>query len=279
MLQTLATPGDASWFVHDRFGLFIHWGLYSLAARHEWVMSRECITAAEYQRRYFQHFDPDLYDPNQWADAAADAGMKYFVVTTKHHEGFCLWDSDLTDYKSTKTPYGKDLIRPMIEAFRSRGLRTGFYYSLLDWHHPDYVVDVDNHPLRNQLDKSSGLPIGDDDPNRGRDQARYAQYLHGQVRELLTRYGPVDVLWFDFSFISDKGRPHDDFCFNKGRDAWQSEKLIAMIRELAPHVLLTDRLDLNLPLSGGDFKTPEQTQPRYWVHIEHEGKKVPVVWE
>lgn len=296
MLETLPTPGDSSWFTQDRFGLFIHWGLYSLAARHEWVMSKENISVAEYERRYFKRFDPDLYDPEVWADAAAGAGMKYFVVTTKHHDGFALWDSKLTDYKATNTPYGKDLIRPMVEAFNARGLRTGFYHSLLDWHHPDYIVDHDNHPRRNELPPLEGLAnqgmldqagagqtpqaqANAQDINAGRDQARYAQYLRDQVRELLTEYGQVDALWFDFTFLRNLQYPRTDFTVNKGREAWESEKLYAMIRELMPNVMLTDRLDLDLPLSGGDMKTPEQTQPQNWVTIEHGGKRVPVVWE
>ncbi|MEM9915716.1 MAG: alpha-L-fucosidase [Planctomycetota bacterium] len=286
MLETLSTPGDTSWFTRDRFGLFIHWGLYALAARHEWVMSKENISVAEYERRYFKRFDPDLYDPNQWAKAAADAGMKYFVVTTKHHDGFALWDSKMTDYKATNTPYGKDLIRPMVEAFNAHGLRTGFYHSLLDWHHPDYMIDRQNHPRRNELSpltdltgNHSGARLKAEDINQGREQKRYAKYLRDQVRELLTGYGQVDALWFDFSYVNNPEYPRDDFSANKGREAWGSEKLYAMIRELMPNVILTDRLDLDLPLSGGDMKTPEQTQPQHWVTIEHEGKKVPVVWE
>ena len=98
-MQVRQSPGDTGWFVHDRFGLFIHWGLYALPARHEWVMQQEEIEPETYER-YFDYFDPDLYDPAQWAEAAAAAGMKYFVVTTKHHEGFCLWDTALTDYKA-----------------------------------------------------------------------------------------------------------------------------------------------------------------------------------
>ena len=115
---TAAAHGDTSWFVHDRFGLFIHWGLYALPARHEWVRHNEQITHEQYEK-YFKHFDPDLYDPKLWAQTASQAGMKYFVVTTKHHEGFCLWDSKLTDYKAPNTPAGRDLLRPMVEAFRA----------------------------------------------------------------------------------------------------------------------------------------------------------------
>ena len=129
-----------SWFAHDRFGLFIHWGLYALLARHEWAKQREEIPDVVYDR-YFQFFDPDLYDPRLWAEAASGAGMKYFVVTTKHHEGFCLWDTQLTDYKATNTPARRDLIGPMIDAFRKAHRRVGCYHSLIDWHHPDFVID------------------------------------------------------------------------------------------------------------------------------------------
>ena len=273
MLQTFKTPADTSWFVHDRFGLFIHWGLYALPARHEWVKSQEKIADDVYDRKYFKHFDPDLYDPNQWAAAAAHAGMKYFVITTKHHEGFCLWDSKLTDYKATNTPAKRDLLRPMVKAFNERGLRTGFYHSLIDWRHPQYIVEdnAGNHPR--SMDGSEAIAK----LNQGRDQSKYAEYLHGQVRELLTEFGPVAALWFDFSFVNKEHRT--DFTKGKGREAWQSEKLYQMIRELQPNVMLTDRLDLDMPLSGGDMKTPEQFQPRQWVEVDVDGKKVPVVWE
>src|SRR5476649_1072583 len=134
------TAGDTSWFQHDRFGLFIHWGTYALAARHEWVKNYERTHDDDYVK-YFKHFDPDLYNPAVWAKEARNAGMKYFVITTKHHEGFCLWDSALTDYKATRTPYGKDVLRPMVDAFRNEGLKVGFYHSLIDWHHPEFPVD------------------------------------------------------------------------------------------------------------------------------------------
>ncbi len=280
-----STPGDTAWFTHDRFGMFIHFGLYSLAARHEWVMSMEQIPFDVYKKRYFKHFDPDLYDPDIWAKAAADAGMKYFVITTKHHDGFCLWDSKHTDYKATNTPYGKDLLRPMVQAFNHHGLRTGFYHSLLDWQHPQYIIDHCNHPRRSEipgetdvladfLPSRGGAGINPDvDVTAGRDQAKYAEYLHAQVRELLTEYrGNVDVLWFDFSFYNTD---RQDFTRGKGREAWNSEALRKLVRELAPDIVLNDRLDLDQFLSGGDTKTPEQAQPRSPVTVD--GK--PVVWE
>jgi len=249
------TPGKTDWFVHDRFGMFIHWGLYALPARHEWVKHREEIPDERYDI-YFKHFNPDLYDPKIWAKAAKNAGMKYFVVTSKHHEGFCLWDSDLTDYKATKTPYGKDLLKPMVEAFRGEGLKVGFYHSLIDWHHPEFPIDG-IHPMRNNKEFR--------EQQKHRDIRKYAEYLHGQTRELLTRFGKIDILWFDFSYPT-----HPDG--GKGRNDWQSEKLYKMVRELMPDVILDDRLDLD---SGYDIKTPEQWQPQEWVKVD--GK--PVVWE
>jgi alpha-L-fucosidase len=250
------TAGKTDWFVHDRFGLFIHWGIYALPARHEWVKNREKIPDEVYQR-YFNHFDPDLYDPRAWARTAREAGMQYFVVTTKHHDGFCLWDSDLTDYKATNTPYGRDLIRPMVEAFREEGLKVGFYHSLIDWHHPEFPIDG-LHPQREDLAIR--------EREKGRDIAKYREYLHGQTRELLTRYGKIDIMWFDFSYSgSDWG-----WSRGKGKADWGSEALMRMVRELQPGIIVNDRLEI-----GGDLKTPEQYQPREWVKVE--GK--PVVWE
>lgn len=257
MIETLKTPGDTSWFTHDRFGLFIHWGLYSMAARHEWVKHNEEIPNALYDSRYFRHFDPDLYDPEQWAQAASHAGMKYFVITTKHHEGFCLWDTRYTEYKATRTPAGRDLLKPMLAAFRKRGIRVGFYHSLLDWHHEHYVVDRHHGPYRNAANI--------DELNRGRKQAKYADFLYKQTRELLTNFGKIDVLWYDFSYPKPDGS-------GKGRDDWQSEKLYKLIRKFQPHIVLDDRLDLP---GGWDVKTPEQFQPREWVKVNG----TPVVWE
>ncbi len=251
--------GDTSWFVNDRFGMFIHWGLYAMAARHEWVKMHEEISDERYDE-YFKRFDPDLYDPAVWAKAAKDAGMKYFVITTKHHEGFCLWDSKLTDYKSTNTPYGRDLLRPMVDAFRAEGIRVGFYHSLIDWHHPDFLID-NIHPYRNSPDK--------DKLNSVRDQKKYADYLHGQVRELLTDFGDVDILWLDFSYPDPNNASGTT---GKGRDHWRSDELYKIVRELRPDIILNDRMDLP---GAWDVTTPEQFVPQYGVKVD--GK--PVVWE
>ncbi|MHB0999520.1 MAG: alpha-L-fucosidase [Armatimonadota bacterium] len=257
-INTVKTPGDTEWFVKDRFGMFIHWGLYALPARHEWVKHLEEIPDEIYQK-YFKHFDPDLYDPEIWAKAASNAGMKYFVITTKHHEGFCLWDSALTDYKATNTSYGKDLLHPMVDAFREQDMKVGFYHSLIDWHHPDFVID-NLHSMRNNPDKAK--------LNEPRNQKKYAEYLHGQVRELLTQFGKVDVMWFDFSYPN----PQNDPTIGKGRFDWDSENLYKLVRELQPHIILDDRLDME---HGWDIKTPEQFQPREWLRVNGQ----PVVWE
>lgn len=253
--QPAATAGDTAWFIRDRFGLFVHWGLYALPARHEWVKNRERIGDEDY-RRYFDHFDPDLYDPVAWARLAKAAGMKYVVLTTKHHEGFCLWDSALTDYKATNTPAHRDLLRPFVEAFRAEGLKIGFYHSLIDWHHPEFPID-EVHSQRDDEEFKAA--------NRDRDIAKYRAYLHGQVRELLTGYGPIDIIWFDFSY--------PDRAFGgKGRDDWDSEGLVRLVRELAPHIIINDRLDLP---GAADVATPEQYQPRGWLLRDGQ----PVVWE
>jgi len=233
------------WMYEARFGLFVHWGLYSVAARHEWVKSRERVADEDYDV-YFRHFDPDLYDPTVWAREAKAAGMGYFVVTTKHHEGFCLWDSQYTGYKATNTPAKRDLLAPMVEAFRAEGLRVGFYYSLLDWHHPEFPVDG-FHPRRDDEAWKA--------KNANRDIAKYRKYLHNQVRELLSGYGKVDYLFFDFSYPKQR---HPEIWGNKGRDDWGSEELLAMVRRLQPGIVVNDRLDLP---GEGDVATPEQYQP------------------
>ncbi|GAA0945165.1 alpha-L-fucosidase [Kribbella koreensis] len=243
-----------AWFRHDRFGMFIHWGLYALPARHEWVKNRERMTDTQYDR-YFERFDPDLYDPREWARSARGAGMRYVVLTTKHHDGFCLWDSALTEYKVTNTPYGRDLLQPFVEACRAEGLKVGFYHSLIDWHHPSFPIDG-VHPQRDDEEAKK----------QPRDIAAYRTYLHGQVRELLTDFGQIDYLFFDFSYA---GRS-DLWWGGKGAEDWGSEELLAMVRELQPDILVNDRTGL-----PGDFVTPEQYQPAGPM----EGPDGPIAWE
>jgi len=246
------------WWTDARFGMFIHWGLYALPARHEWVKNAERMTNEQYQK-YFEMFNPDMWDPHEWAKMAKAAGMKYVVLTAKHHEGFCLFDSKYTDYKTTNTPYGKDLIKEYVEAFRAEGLKVGFYYSLIDWHHPDYTIDR-VHPQRQESD-TAYVRL-----NKGRDMNRYREYIKNQVRELLTNYGEISIIWFDFSFPGKNGKDHKD---------WDSENLLKMARSLQPGIIVDDRLDLQDVEGGWDFTTPEQVQVSKWPEVN--GKRVP--WE
>lgn len=254
--------GDTKWFVKDRFGMFIHWGLYSMPARHEWIRHNEEIKDEDYQK-YFERFNPDLFDPKAWAKAAREAGMKYFVITTKHHEGFCMWDTKHTDYKVTNTPAKRDLLREVVDAFRAEGIRVGFYYSLIDWHHPDVILDNRVGPYRNLSDEERKKK------NEGRDMKRYAEYMRNQVRELLTNYGKIDILWFDFSYPSKDGDPEH----GKGQNEWESEELVRMIRSLQPDIILDNRLDLP---DEGDIQTPEQYTPDEPLK-DKDGN--PLVWE
>jgi len=247
------------WWTEGRYGMFIHWGLYALPARHEWVKNRERINNETYQK-YFDEFNPDLFEPKKWAKEARAAGMKYAVLTTKHHEGFCLFDSKYTDYKATNTSAKRDLVKEYVDAFRAEGIKIGFYYSLIDWHHPDFTIDK-YHPLR---------PANDDDTaaypalNKGRNMAIYRKYLYNQVTELLSNYGKIDILWLDFSYPGKLG---------KGKDDWDAVNLLKQIRKLQPGIIVDNRLNLEDYTDGADFVTPEQVSTKELE--KYKGK----VWE
>ena len=245
------------WWTDARFGMFIHWGLYALPARHEWVRNRERITNEQYEK-YFKHFNPDLYNPKEWARQAKEAGMKYVVLTSKHHEGFCLWDTKYTDYKATNTPIGRDLLKEYVDAFRAEGIRIGFYYSLIDWHHPDFTIDR-IHPLR--IDNGTKEQYAK--LNEGKDMAKYRQYMKDQITELLTNYGKIDIIWFDYSYPGENGKGHED---------WDSEGLLKLARTLQPGIIVDNRLDLNDVWGGWDIQTPEQVKVA--SHPTWNGKKV-----
>jgi alpha-L-fucosidase len=244
---------NTKWFVHDRFGMFIHWGIYAIPARGEWVRNRESLSAEAYQP-YFDEFNPRLYDARAWARLAKRAGQRYAVLTAKHHDGFCLFDSKLTEYKSTNTPARRDLIREFTDAFRAEGIKVGFYYSLLDWHHPQYPVAGDrHHPMRSDATFAK----------EKRDLSHYVDYLHGQVRELMTNYGKIDVVWFDFSYDTMAGA------------AWRAKELVDMVHSLQPHIITDNRLSSDNE-KYGDFFSPEQIIPAEGV-LDKDGK--PCVWE
>jgi len=247
------------WFREARFGMFIHWGIYAIPARGEWVRNKEKLTVRDY-RPYFDTFDPMDYNPHQWARAARDAGMKYAVMTAKHHDGFCLFDSKYTAYKATNTPAGRDLLREYVEAFRAHGLKVGFYYSLLDWHHPDYPHYGDGiHPM------SSSEAWAD----VKHDFNSYVSYMHNQVRELASEYGEIDIMWFDFSYGKMRG------------SAWRAAELVEMVRELQPGIIIDNRLGGDMESAdpepfAGDFEGPEQVIPHKGIY---DVKGRPIPWE
>jgi alpha-L-fucosidase len=214
------------WWHEARFGMFIHWGVYSTLGRHEWVMEDEGIPVPEYEQ-YAKTFKPKPNAARTWAKLAKQAGQKYMVMTTKHHEGFCLFDSKLTNYCAPKQGPGRDLVAEYVEAARAEGRRVGFYYSLMDWHHPD------------------GARCATDEQAR----RRFVDYIHGQIHELLTNYGKIDVLWYDVAWPLDAR-------------GWESEKMNEMVFKLQPDIIVNNRNKLD-----GDFATPEQriqAEKRAW---------------
>lgn len=215
------------WWHEAKFGMFIHWGLYSTLSRHEWVMENEGIPVSEYEK-LAPNFKPVPNAARAWAQLAKRAGMKYMVMTTKHHEGFCNFDTKLTDYCAPKQGPGRDLVREYVEAARAEGMRVGFYYSLMDWHHPD------------------GANCKNDEAAR----RRFVDYIHGQVKELVTNYGKLDVLWYDVAWPLDA----------KG---WESVEMNTMVRKLQPDIIINNRSKI-----PEDFDTPEQrieaSQNRPW---------------
>ena len=243
-----------AWYTDARFGMFIHWGLYAIPARGEWVRSYEEIPKEDYMT-YFDEFNPVDFDPKQWAKAAKEAGMKYVVLTAKHHDGFCLFDSQYTDFKSTNTKFGRDIVAEFVETVRGEGLKVGLYFSLLDWYHDDYPHYGDaHHPMRNN--PAYG--------NEGRDFSRYVTYLHNQVREICTNYGKLDILWFDFSYENEN--------YVMRGETWKATELVSMVRELQPGIIIDNRLEVSGEGFGsmwegnpspyhGDFVSPEQIIP------------------
>jgi alpha-L-fucosidase len=248
------------WWRNDRFGMFIHFGAYAVAARGEWVKSNEQLTTEQY-RQYVDAFNPADFDARAWAKTAKAAGMKYAVLTAKHHDGFCMFDSKLTDYKLSTQFNGRDLVREFLDAFRAEGLKVGLYYSLIDWHHADYP-NVGNHPQRD--DAAYG--------KRSFNWDNYLKYMHGQVEELVRDYGKLDIMWFDYSFDAYSG------------EKWKAKELLDMVHRYQPHILLDNRLTINegtktggrMISAFGDFETPEQGIPDEGL-VDKYGNPIP--WE
>ena len=239
-----------AWWREARFGMFIHWGLYSAVAGEwegkpikglsSWSLSELQIPLDEYLPLISQ-FNPVKFDADAWVQLAKSAGVKYIVITTKHHEGFCLFESNYTDFDIASTPYKRDLMKELVDACRRHGIRIGWYHSILDWHHPDYL------PRRK----------GDTRPTENADYEHFVSYLKNQITELLTRYGPIDVMWFD-------GEWEKTWTHQHGLDLYQ------FVRQLQPSILVNNRVDKGrVGMAGmtkeggfaGDFGTPEQEIP------------------
>ncbi|MGQ9807713.1 MAG: alpha-L-fucosidase [Armatimonadota bacterium] len=241
----------AAWWTEARFGMFIHWGVYAVPADStllngsrgaaEWYLTNKRMPIDDY-RRFAARFNPGRYDAAQWVKIARQAGMRYIIITSKHHDGFCLWDSALTDWSISKaTPFQRDALRELSRECRRQGMPLGYYYSIMDWSHPDYL------PRR----------AWDTRPAEGADFERYVQYMKGQVRELIGGYGPVRVLWFD-------GEWEDTWTHERGVDLYN------YVHTLAPDILINNRVDKGrkgmqgMTREGdfrGDFGTPEQEVP------------------
>jgi len=244
------------WFMNARFGMFIHFGAYSIPARGEWVKSVEKMSNEQYQK-YIDEFDPVDFDAKAVAKLAKEAGMKYAVMTSRHHDGFCMFDSKVSGYKYKK----RDLVREFLEACRAEGLKAGLYYSIIDWHHPDYPHYGDpHHPMR-------------DNPEfKGAEHnwERYLDFMHAQVEELVTNYGKIDILWLDFSYGKMSG------------EKWKARELVNMVRKHRSGIILNNRLggdgasSLDADSAFGDFETPEQGIPDNGK-VDRMGRAVP--WE
>lgn len=224
------------WYQDARFGMFIHWGLYSILAREEWIMHTQRIPVQEYEKLVGQ-FNPVKFNADEWVSIAADAGQKYMVITSRHHDGFSMYDTALSDYKVTNTPFKRDPIRELADACARRGdVKLGFYSSLLDWHHPAY-----------RFREESGLAWSD-----------YIDFLHGQVRELCTNYGELACIWFDGDWPHHKITEENAYFAAGG--SFEYEKLYDMIHTLQPDAAVLNNRHEE-PLPGEDFQGFEQDLP------------------
>ena len=228
-----ANLASRAWFQDAKFGLFIHWGIYSVLQNGEWVMQNRGIRASEYETLAPQ-FNPVHFDAAEWVALARAAGMRYITITSKHHDGFAMFDSQVSDWDIVeRTPYRRDVIRELAEECRRQGLRFFVYYSQLDWHHADYFP-------RGQTGQAAGRP-------EAGDFGRYLDYMDAQLRELFTSYGEMGGVWFDGMW----DRPDAD---------WRLERTYRMLHELQPGALVGSNHH-RAPFPGEDFQMFEQDLP------------------
>jgi len=244
----------SDWFTNARFGLFLHWGLYAIPAKGEWTYAKDKWLPGEYERLIHQ-FNPVDYDPADWARMAKAAGMRYAVLTTRHHDGFCMFDSHYTDYKITNTPYVKDVTRMLVEAFRAAGLKVGFYHSLPDWTHPGYA-DRESPEFIQRGELHTPTP----------EQHRaYLDLLYNHVEQLMTEYGKIDLLFFDYTSQ-----------YKAGEDYFERDRLLEMVYRHQPEIMVDDRLAYYKDnVRDFDYYTPEICVPNQPQIV----KNKPVVWE
>jgi alpha-L-fucosidase len=233
-----------TWFREARFGMFIHWGVYSLLGKGEWVMENDGMTVEEYEKLP-PRFDPTEYDAAEWVRIAKDAGMRYITITSKHHDGFAMWDSKVSEYDIVdRTPYGKDVLKALADECRKAGIKLFFYHSHLDWHHPDYYP-------RGKTGRRTGRPeSGDFD--------RYLDYMDAQVRELATGYGELGGFWFDGWW--DQHVNEDDKSDRTTHVDWRLSRTYELIHSLQPQALIGNNHHV-APFEGEGFQMFERDLP------------------
>ncbi len=230
---TAANLEARRWFQDAKFGLFIHWGVYSVLGDGEWVMNNQKIPISEYEKLPPQ-FNPTRYDPAEWVRLAKEAGMRYITITSKHHDGFAMWDSKVSDYDIVdRTPYKKDVLKMLADECHKQGIKLFFYHSHLDWHHPDYYP-------RGRTGLTAGRP-------ESGDWYRYLDYMDAQIRELLTGYGPIGGIWFDG-------------WWDKPKADWRLQKTYQLIHSLQPAALVGNNHH-QPPFEGEDFQMFEKDLP------------------
>jgi len=250
----LGMMNKTDWFVEARFGLFLHWGIYAIPARGEWTFAQDKWEPGTY-RALMNEFNPVGFDPAEWARLAKAAGMKYVVFTTRHHDGFCMFDSHYTDYKITNTPYGKDVTRMLVNAFRTEGLRIGFYHSLPDWTHPGWSDEESPEFIHTKK-----LHEVTESAHR-----EYLELLCRHLEQLMTEYGRIDLLFLDYTSR-----------YKAGQDYYDRERLLEMIYRHQPEIMVDDRLAYyKEDVRDFDYYTPEICVPNQPQRVK--GKPVP--WE